>query len=68
LDNSDAFISFTVEDNNEFAYIVACGRSGNAEVLKTSLNTGYGTRHWKAPFYIGNGSIGENVRRFNEKI
>jgi hypothetical protein len=50
--NGDAFISLTVEDNDEFAYTVACGRSGNAEVLYTMLNTGYGTRHWIVPGFL----------------
>ena len=50
--NGDAFISLTVEDNDEFAYTVACGRSGNAEVLYTMLNTGYGTRHWMVPGFL----------------
>lgn len=47
--NGDAFVSLTVDDDDELLQTVACGRSGNSEVLHTRLNTGYGTRHWLLP-------------------
>ena len=47
--NGDAFVSLTVDDDDEFLQTVACGRSGNQELLFTSLNIGYGTRHWLIP-------------------
>jgi hypothetical protein len=50
--NGDAFVSLTVDDDDEFSQTVACGRSGNQELLFTSLNTGYGTRHWMIPGYF----------------
>ena len=50
--NGDAFVSLTVDDDDEFMQTVACGRSGNSEVLYTHLNTGYGTRHWLFPGFI----------------
>jgi len=50
--NGDAFVSLTVDDDDEFLQTVACGRSGNSEVLYTHLNTGYGTRHWLFPGFI----------------
>ena len=50
--NGDAFVSLTVENEDEFPQTVACGRSGNQELLFTSLNTGYGTRHWLIPGFL----------------
>jgi hypothetical protein len=50
--NGDAFVSLTVDDEDEFSQTVACGRSGNQELLFTSLNTGYGTRHWLIPGFL----------------
>jgi hypothetical protein len=50
--NGDAFMSLTVDDEDEFSQTVACGRSGNRELLFTSLNTGYGTRHWLIPGFL----------------
>ena len=50
--NGDAFVSLTVDDDDEFLQTVACGRSGNQELLFTSLNIGYGTRHWLIPGLI----------------
>ncbi len=50
--NGDAFVSLTVDDDDEFLQTVACGRSGNSEVLYTHLNTGYGTRHWLIPGFL----------------
>lgn len=47
--NGDAFVSLTVGDDDEFAQTVACGRTGDPEVLYTCLNTGYGTKHWLVP-------------------
>ena len=47
--NGDAFVSLTVDNEDEFPQTVACGRSGNQELLFTRLNTGYGTRHWLMP-------------------
>ena len=47
--NGDAFVSLTVDDDDEFLQTVACGRSGDSEVLYTRLNTDYGTRHWLFP-------------------
>jgi hypothetical protein len=50
--NGDAFVSLTVDDDDEFHQTVACGRSGDPEVLYTHLNTGYGTRHWLFPGFL----------------
>ena len=50
--NGDAFVSLTVDGEDEFSQTVACGRSGNQELLFTSLNTGYGTRHWLIPGFL----------------
>lgn len=50
--NGDAFVSLTVDNEEEFPQTVACGRSGNQELLFTSLNTGYGTRHWLMPGFL----------------
>ena len=50
--NGDAFISLTVDDDDEFLQTVACGRSGGSEVLYTRLNTGYGTKHWLVPGFL----------------
>ena len=50
--NGDAFVSLTVEDEDEFEQTVACSRSGESEVLYTSLNTGYGTKHWLIPGFL----------------
>lgn len=50
--NGDAFVSLTVDDDDEFMQTVACGRSGKSEVLFTHLNTGYGTRHWIFPGFF----------------
>ena len=50
--NGDAFVSLTVDGEDEFSQTVACGRSGNQELLFTSLNTGYGTRHWLLPGFL----------------
>jgi hypothetical protein len=50
--NGDAFVSLTVDDDDEFLQTVACGRSGDSEVLYTHLNTGYGTRHWLIPGFL----------------
>lgn len=50
--NGDAFVSLTVDDDDEFHQTVACGRSGDPEVLYTHLNTGYGTRHWLIPGFL----------------
>lgn len=50
--NGDAFVSLTVDDDDEFDQTVACGRSGDPEVLYTHLNTGYGTRHWLIPGFL----------------
>ena len=50
--NGDAFVSLTVDGEDEFLHTVACGRSGNQELLFTSLNTGYGTRHWLIPGFL----------------
>jgi hypothetical protein len=50
--NGDAFVSLTVDDDDEFLQTVACSRSGDPEVLYTHLNTGYGTRHWLIPGYL----------------
>jgi hypothetical protein len=50
--NGDAFVSLTVDDDDEFPQTVACGRSGDSEVLYTHLNTGYGTRHWLFPGFL----------------
>jgi hypothetical protein len=47
--NGDAFVSLTVDNEDEFPQTVACGRSGNQELLFTRLNTRYGTRHWLIP-------------------
>ena len=33
--------------NDEFMQTVACGRSGDAEILYMHLNTGDGTKHWQ---------------------
>jgi hypothetical protein len=50
--NGDAFVSLTVDDEDEFSQTVVCGSSGNQELLFTSLNTGYGTRHWLIPGFM----------------
>jgi hypothetical protein len=50
--NGDAFVSLTVDDDDEFLQTVACGRSGDSEVLYTHLNTGYGTKHWLIPGFM----------------
>ena len=50
--NGDAFVSLTVDDDDEFLQTVACGRSGGSEVLYTRLNTGYGTKHWMIPGFL----------------
>jgi hypothetical protein len=50
--NGDAFISLTVDGDDEFLQTVACGRSGDPEVLYTHLNTGYGTKHWLIPGFL----------------
>ena len=50
--NGDAFVSLIVDDDDEFLQTVACGRSGDPEVLYTHLNTGYGTRHWLIPGFL----------------
>ena len=47
--NGDAFVSLTVDNEEEFPQTVACGHSGNQELLFTRLNTRYGTRHWLIP-------------------
>ena len=50
--NGDAFVSLTVDGDDEFLQTVACGRSGDPEVLYTHLNTGYGTKHWLLPGFL----------------
>jgi hypothetical protein len=50
--NGDAFVSLTVDDDDEFLQTVACGRSGDPEVIYTHLNTGYGTKHWLLPGFM----------------
>ena len=50
--NGDAFVSLTVDDDDEFSQTVACGRSGDPEVLHTWLTIGYGTRHWLLPRFM----------------
>lgn len=50
--NGDAFVSLTVDKDDEFMQTVACGRSGDSEVLYTRLNTDYGTRHWIVPGFF----------------
>ena len=50
--NGDAFVSLTVDCDDEFLQTVACGRSGDSEVLYTHLNTGYGTKHWLIPGFL----------------
>ena len=50
--NGDAFVSLTVDGDDEFLQTVACGRSGDPEVLYTHLNTGYGTKHWLVPGFM----------------
>ena len=50
--NGDAFVSLTVDDDDVFLQTVACGRSGDSEVLYTHLNTGYGTKHWLIPGFL----------------
>jgi hypothetical protein len=50
--NGDAFVSLTVDGDDEFLQTVACGRSGDPEVLCTHLNTGYGTKHWLIPGFM----------------
>jgi hypothetical protein len=47
--NGDALVSLTVDGDEELLQTVACGRSGDPEVLCTHLNTGYGTKHWLIP-------------------
>jgi len=50
--NGDAFVSLTIDDDDEFLQTVACGRSGKPEVLYTHLVTGYGTKHWLIPGFM----------------
>ena len=50
--NGDAFASLIVDADDEFLQTVACSRSGDSEVLYTSLNTGYGTKHWLIPGFL----------------
>ena len=50
--NGDAFVSLTVDDDDEFLQTVACGRSGDPEVVYTHLNTAFGTRHWLIPGFL----------------
>ena len=50
--NGDAFMSLTVDEDDEFSHTVACGHSGEPEVLYTMLNTGYGTKHWLVPGFL----------------
>lgn len=50
--NGDAFVSLTVDEDDEFLQTVACGRSGDPEVLYTHLNTGYGSKHWLFPGFM----------------
>ena len=50
--NGDAFVSLTVEGDDGFLQTVACGRSGDPEVLHTHLNIGYGTKHWLIPGFM----------------
>jgi hypothetical protein len=50
--NGDAFVSLTIDEDDEFLQTVACGRSGDSEVLYTHLNTGYGTKHWLIPGFL----------------
>ena len=50
--NGDAFVSLTADGDDEFLQTVACGRSGDPEVLYTHLNTGYGTKHWLIPGFM----------------
>lgn len=50
--NGDAFVSLTVDENDELLQTVACGRSGESEVVYTQLITGYGTRHWLIPRFL----------------
>ena len=50
--NGDAFVSLTVDDDDEFLQTVACGSAGESEVLYTRLNTSYGTRHWIVPGFL----------------
>ena len=50
--NGDAFVSLTVDGDDEFSQTVACGRSGDPEVLYTHLNIGYGTKHWLIPGFL----------------
>ena len=50
--NGDAFVSLTVDDDDEFLQTVACGRSGDPEVIYTHLNTDYGTKHWLLPGFM----------------
>jgi hypothetical protein len=50
--NGDAFVSLTVDEDDEFSQTVACGRSGDPEVLYTHLITGYGTKHWLIPGFM----------------
>ena len=50
--NGDAFVSLTVDGDDEFLQTVACGRSGDPEVLYTHVNTGYGTKHWLIPGFM----------------
>lgn len=47
--NGDLFASLMVDGDDEFKRTVACGRSGEQELLFTSLITGYGNRHWLIP-------------------
>lgn len=50
--NGDAIVSLTVDGEDEFRQTVACGCSGNPEVLYTDLNTGYGSLHWLIPGFL----------------
>jgi hypothetical protein len=50
--NGDAFASLMVGDDEELPQTIACGRSGDPEVIYTCLNTGYGTRHWLVPNFL----------------
>ena len=50
--NGDAFVSLTVDEDDEFMQTVACGRSGDPEVLYTQLITSYGTLHWLIPGFL----------------
>ena len=47
--NGDLFASLMVDGDDEFKRTVACSRSGEQELLFTSLITGYGNKHWLIP-------------------